>query len=454
MRQPKRPPEFGQLLLEEQSADPKFVGRLSVPAVRSVVERANNEGWNWEDTSYRATANSLPARQLWVFIKLSRLSDRRYVPLVATNGRSFSYRLPPAAHRILHLIDTYLGGTIGTGLPQLATTNDQQRYLLTSLREEAIASSQIEGAVVTREVAKEMLRTNRKPKTKDEQMIVNNYLTIKMLNRQKGEPLTAELLCEVQRSLTEATLEKPDAVGRFRTADENVQVWDDEDHRVLHVPPAAEGLPDRIDRVCEFANAPSNPANPGDFIHPAIRAIVLHFWLAYDHPFVDGNGRTARAIFYWSMLRDGYWLAEYLTISTIINRQPKQYARAYLDTEHDDNDLTYFILYHLGVIERSIQAFREYLERKTREQRERSNLLTGPFNERQRALLVLALRNPTARFTYESHANSHGIALGTARTDLLSLETLKLLRSNRKSRMFEFVPAPNLEQRLREIAEG
>jgi hypothetical protein len=45
---------------------------------------------------------------------------------------------------------------------------------------------------------------------------------------------------------------------------------------------------------------------PAVFIHPVMRAITLHFWLAYDHPFCDGNGRTARALFYWSMLKQGY----------------------------------------------------------------------------------------------------------------------------------------------------
>src|SRR5205814_10028127 len=56
--------------------------------------------------------------------------------------------------------------------------------------------------------------------------------------------------------------------------------------------------------------------------HPMVRSMILHFWLAYDHPFVDGNGRTARALFYWSMLRNGYWMFEYITISKIILSGP------------------------------------------------------------------------------------------------------------------------------------
>lgn len=59
-----------------------------------------------------------------------------------------------------------------------------------------------------------------------------------------------------------------------------------------------------------------------------LRAILLHFWLAYDHPFEDGNGRTARSLFYWYMRTQGYWLVEYLLISNILRKAPAQYTRA------------------------------------------------------------------------------------------------------------------------------
>ena len=53
--------------------------------------------------------------------------------------------------------------------------------------EESIASSQIEGAATTREIAKRMLQENRKPKNKDEKMIVNNYATMKHIRGLKKQ---------------------------------------------------------------------------------------------------------------------------------------------------------------------------------------------------------------------------------------------------------------------------
>ncbi len=391
--------------------------------------------------------------QLWAFIKLSRTSDRQTVPLADAKGRPFTFRLPPAAHRVLRLIDLHLGGSVSESFPLLDTPDERTRYLIGSLTEEAIASSQLEGAAVTRRDAKDMLRSGRLPRTPHERMIVNNYRAIQFLNRRADEAMTVPLLCDIQRQLTEGTLQDEGEAGRFRRPNEDITVWDGEAHEPIHVPPPAGELPERVAALCAFANEPADGMSDSGYIHPAVRAIILHFWLGYDHPFCDGNGRTARALFYWSMLRAKYWLVEYLTISEIIRGHPKQYGRAYLETETDDNDLTYFILYHLRVIERGIHEFLEHLQRKREERVRLTDVLqTGRFNPRQQAILARALRDPTTRFTYESHRNSHGITLPTARADLLDLESAGLLIGNRHGRRFEFVAATDLNARLHKLA--
>jgi len=144
-----------------------------------------------------------------------------------------------------------------------------------------------------------------------------------------------------------------------------IRIVDPADGEILHTPPA-ETLPARVAAMCDFANG----GHDGPFIPPAIRAILVHFWLAYDHPFVDGNGRTARALFYWSMLRQGYWLTEFISISRVLNKARAQYARAFLYTETDNNDATYFILHQLRVVRRAIDDVFDYLRRKSKEVRD------------------------------------------------------------------------------------
>lgn len=181
---------------------------------------------------------------------------------------------------------------------------------------------------------------------------------------------------------------------------------------------------------------------------------MLHFWVGYDHPFADGNGRVARALFYWAMLRHGYWLAQYLSISSILRRAPAQYARSYLHVETDNNDLTYFIIHQLRVIERAIDSLRDYLRRKAVEVREVESLLRGdmPLNHRQIAVVGNALRDTQQSLTIKAHARFQQVTIQSARTDLLGLEELGLFSKRRVGKRFVFTPERNLADRLRALA--
>jgi Fic family protein len=454
MKKPKKGPVFDAIVNDIViGKKAELLEKFSNPMIRNIIATANNAMWNWEECSYRAHQATLAPEDFWALVKFSRATlPNQTIPLRDVNKKLFHFFLPSSMSRLLHFIDTHLGGSIQAAWPELESPDDQKQYLISSLCDEAIASSEIEGAVVTRKEAKEMLLQNRKPRNSHERMVMNNYQTIQRLNQRRGEKLTPEMLLEIQRTLTDRTMNDPNDSGRFRTIEDKVNVWDEEDHQVLHVPPPAGEIPERIKRLCAFANA--EQASDSGFIHPVIRAMLLHFWLAYDHPFVDGNGRTARALFYWSMLRCRYWLVEYLTISSIILQQTKQYARAFLNTELDDNDLTYFLVYHVNVIERSIKTFQEYLAQKIQEREKLARvLLPALFNHRQQAILLKAMKDPDTNFSYESHARAHQITVATARTDLLDLEKKGLLIGNRAGRRFRFMAVPNLEDRLRKISK-
>ena len=180
----------------------------------------------------------------------------------------------------------------------------------------------------------------------------------------------------------------------------------------------------------------------------------MHFWLGYDHYFEDGNGRTARAIFYWAMLKQDSWLTEFLTISTILRKAPTTYAQSFLLSETDDNDLTYFLVYNLEVLKRALASLEEYLERKIQEVQEVEALVRGDsgMNYRQRALVGDALRNIHARYTIHGHQISHGVVYQTARTDLLNLVKRGLLTQRREGKAFVFIPPGDLGARLRHLA--
>ena len=297
-----------------------------------------------------------------------------------------------------------------------------------------------------------MLRQKRKPRDKSETMILNNYHAMEYIKDISNESLTPELIYELHRILSNNTMDDPDTVGKLRVSDE-IYVGDGRDATIIHVPPKAKELQKRIESICNFANT----AHSAEFLHPVIRAIILHFLLAYDHPFEDGNGRTARALFYWSMLKQGYWTMEFISISRILKSAPAKYTRAYLHTETDDNDVTYFIIHQLDVINRAIKDLLTYLENKAKEIKtveqivRKSQRLNKLLNYRQIALINRALKNPDAIFYVESHRGAHNVTYDTARTDLLKLVKMGVLNKIKIGKAFSFTATASLKQKLETI---
>lgn len=404
---------------------------------------------HWDKLRHLQPPEGLSHEEWWLATKFSRLGVQRPLPLADAEGQPFTYSTPDAVLRLLHFVDQRCAGEIA--MPTVITADEQARhhYLVNSLMEEAIRSSQLEGASTSRRVAKELLRSGRPPKDRSERMIVNNYHALQFMREGIGAKLTPEHVLELQRILTEGTLENPDAAGRLQTPDdERVGVYDNTDGELLHQPPPAEQLPERLKQMCDFANADLGPSG---FLHPVVRGILLHFWLAYDHPFEDGNGRTARALFYWFMRERGYWLVEYLSISRILRNAPGKYSRSFLLTESDERDTTYFLLHQLEVIKRAVDELHKYLKRKMKEVQDVEKLVKGSseFNHRQLALLTDAVRNSAATYTFRSHAASHNVTHETARTDLLQLHSKGLLERRKSGRRHTFHPAPGLPDRLR-----
>jgi Fic family protein len=406
---------------------------------------------HWDKLRRLEPPFGLTSEEWWWRIKvLERQPSMRSLQLIDKQGNPFKYCLPDLLLRSLHRVDQYCGGQVAMDEVVTSEGGARQRYLVNSLMEEAIRSSQLEGATTSRREAKELLRTGRKPKDRSEQMILNNYRGLQFMRDEVQGELTPADVLELHRILTAGTLDHPDAAGRLQRPNEDrVAVFDRDGGRRLHNPPPATELPERLNRLCDFANE----GDQGDvFVHPVIRAILLHFGLAYDHPFEDGNGRTARILFFWSMRRSGYWMAEYLSLSTILRKAPAQYGRAFLETETDEGDTTYFLIHQLQAIEKAIAQMRRYLDRKTREIHEIEELLHGAegFNRRQLELLTDAVRHPDASYSFSSHAANHRVTHETARSDLFSLTERGLLTQRRIGREYSFEVPPDLPERLRE----
>jgi Fic family protein len=447
MKMPAIPPS-SDAILDLFKSDPTRGLKILEAAEHPVVgERYPH----WDKLRYyKDLPDGLTAEEWWHALKFRRRSLYKSLPLRDKSGNRFVYLLADPTPEVLHKIDLGSGGLIQ--MPeQITNPETRDQYYVSSLIEEAITSSQLEGASTTRVIAKEMIRTGRPPRDKSERMILNNYIAMREIQELKNEPLTKELVFRIHQIVTDGTMDDPTSAGRFRRTDENVRV-EDAYGTVFHEPPSASSLESRMDDLCKFANG----ITPDGFIYPALRSIIIHFMLSYDHPFVDGNGRTARALFYWSMLHHKYWLFEFISISKIIRKGPIRYARAFLYTETDDNDVTYFIRYHLYVIRKAIEELHEYIKRKTAEILRLEGELRGieVLNHRQRTLIGHALRHPRQRYTIESHRVSQNIVYETARSDLLDLRDRGLLNGAKVGKTWYFSPIKNLEKYLAKMTPG
>lgn len=220
----------------------------------------------------------------------------------------------------------------------------------------------------------------------------------------KDQALTPQMVLDVHAVVTEGTLDDPADAGRIqRPGEERIRIYGDEtDDHVLHVPPPAEQLPERMRRLCDFANGAGDFAD--QYVPPLVRSVIVHFMMGYDHYFVDGNGRTARALFQWSMLRQGFFLAEFLSISRLLCQAPDRYARSFLRVEQDEGDLTHFLLAQARVISRAITDLYAYLARKSSELGRAAALLRRtPLNNRQIAVIESFLRDPSGSVSAVDH---------------------------------------------------
>ena len=387
----------------------------------------------------------------WYAVRTARASTSRPTPFVMKDGTRLTFNLPDRFLRLNEEITAQARGQVE--LPgEVATQGLRDRYLINSLYEEAITSSQMEGASTTRRDAKKMLREKKDPRDRSERMILNNFLALEYVCDHLGEELTPEFICGVHRIVTDGTLDEAEDAGRLqRQGEERIRIYGSEgDDQLLHVPPPAEELPERLKRLCDFANGVGEYAS--QYVPPLVRALIVHFMMGYDHYFVDGNGRTARVIAQWVMLREGFFLMDFVPVSRLLRTAPAKYARSFLEVEQDEGDLTYFLIWHAEIILRGIRELHDYLARKSKEMEQVKHLLRlTDLNNRQIGVIEEALKDSAITVTAASHADKYRVTPQTAHADLRGLEDGGYLMSTPRGRSFEWYPVTDLQRRVRGV---
>lgn len=402
------------------------------------LKEINDEYLYWDKIKYKAKAAT--PQEYWNAVKLSRSLNSQTITF---GSNLFQFVTTDFVQRLLHYFDLHIRGNLGSNVGIAET--DKTKFMISSIMEEAISSSQMEGANTTRKKAKEMIQKELKPKNKSEQMIMNNFVTMKHIVQHKTEDLTPEKLLYIHNLISNNTLENKDEEGVFRENDD-IFVVNYSNSEVVHTPPKHQEIEKLINDLCDFFNNEQKT-----FIHPIIKGIIIHFMIGWIHPFTDGNGRTARTLFYWYMLKNGYWLTEYLTISTIIKDTKNQYEKAFLYTENDQNDVTYFITYHLKTMEKAFIGLKEYIGRKQKEVIQAAKFIKIPnVNERQAQILKTVNEDSDRVLSSKEIENRFSISSFTARADLNNLEQLGFLEKIQVNKIkHNFIKSKNFNKLLK-----
>jgi Fic family protein len=418
-------------------------------SAQKAIKEVNNRYLSWDE--FRKKVWAAPnTEQLWYLVKYKRRLSGQPTSIRDKDGNN--YVIDPHRHsEFQHKIDLEFGGNL-LGISNF-NEGDKRQIIRRNLIEESIASSKLEGANTSRETARRMLSEGRKPRDKSESMIANNHATMTWIEETgRHQKLSMDLLFDLHRKVVSGTLQNVDDEGTLRETlnakgkELVIKPWDDE--TIVYVTPNRQFVEAELPKLIAFANGEDNSL----FIHPLIKAIMLHFWIGLLHPFEDGNGRLARILFYWSMLRQGYWAFSYLSLSERILKSPKQYAMAFINSEQDDYDLNYFVQYNIEKLQLARQNMQVYLRSKVAENKDRTRIVEKGYglNPRQiRLLQFLHLGESSNTSVAEHHNTNSEIGYISAVNDLKSLVEKNFLRKVKNGRNVIYLPTDKVQALFR-----
>jgi len=395
----------------------------------------------WDKIKFKEIPKELrSSEELWFVIKSMRLLNTQTI-IKSEYNKYFKIWKPNFLEEFLYKLDLSLRWDF---FWIELSKKEKQIFFQNWIIEEAISSSQIEWAMTASNQAKDMIQKDKKPMSVDEKMIMNNYIAMNFVKDELvKEKLTKESLLELQAILTKWILKNNSESWRFRTNNDKIVIQDILTWDIYHKAPNEKFLMEELEKLINYAN----DEDKWVFTHPFIKACILHFWIWYLHPFCDWNWRTARAVFYWYLLKKWYLWFSFIPISNIIKDSKTQYKNAYIYSEQDDNDLTYFLVYLANSTKKAFKEYEKYILEKAKE-KESYDFKHLDLNERQEKLLIYFSRSPDSFTTTTSHMNYYQVSKLTAIKDLKHLENMWILKSKKVWKFVRYFKSDDFEDIL------
>lgn len=364
----------------------------------------------------------------WPVILQHRRSLGCELPLFDQSGNPFWMAITEKIREALLTIDTMATENF---IERIPSKSIQETVITDALIDEAFNSSVIEGAFSTKKRTRELVEKKLLPTNKSEQMIINNYHALNYILENLHKPIDEDMILSIYQKVVENTLDPEDIVEKYR--DDAVYIYDPTG-KVIYEPPHFSRVLPLMNKLIEFINN-------DDLHHPIIKACIIHFYFVYVHPFFDGNGRTARALSYMYLLKQGYTFFKFFSISSLVREERPKYYKAIKDVEDNDSDLTYFIDFYTQMIIKSIfrilnDISKEYHNRIIDLYLNHKGVV---LSSRQRKALKLLIKNEKNFTDAQEYMKRNRVAYETARTDLNQLVSLGLMNKSKEGKKYLYI---------------
>jgi Fic family protein len=174
---------------------------------------------------------------------------------------------------------------------------------------------------------------------RDIQEVLNYRNVLKFIESFQNTDISDETVKHVHSLVADKIL--PDAVvGEFRKS--QVVVKNSQTGEVTFRPPPAVEVPFLVSDFLQWLNQTSS-----DDIHPTLKAGITHYELVRIHPFLDGNGRVARAVATLSLFKDGYDIKRFFSLEEYYDREPMNYYTALQSVASENGNLTHWLEYFI-----------------------------------------------------------------------------------------------------------
>lgn len=271
------------------------------------------------------------------------------------------FTITPRIQRQLLAIDMTRGFLQAVGLREHWAERVRHQVRI----EDALASLQIEGSSLTLEAAFELAARHDEPRDlRDSERELLNYLRafdeLDGLKDERDYPVRPGDIRNIHRLLVEGVRGGDRYAGELRR--ESVAVGDIVDGKTVvhHQPPNWGDVGDHVSGLCawiqEVKRKSDGPDDP--WIHPVLVAGIAQQRFVWIHPFVDGNGRTARMLTTLLLFQRGYDFKYLFNLSEHYNYNRDRYYEA-LRTADVTGDYTAWLEYFCGGLSRQMYLVRD-----------------------------------------------------------------------------------------------